>query len=242
MRQRLEIPVTEVRRCAREGGWLLGLSLLLAACGGEARHGSRGSSEAGSTASGAAPTTGGQSSAAGGRESAGGASANGGEATGGVPEFKSSFETTQAIDGIGLWMGLGEQLPVELPPVAHDGTALHLVGDSGDGLDVFFHTALPIEGFAREVKFVAYSEEMDVLTVGIAGPSVTYFSDRAAGIPWPETEFQLGAKWKGYSFSLEDLSPAPPHEEMFGAVHFVVQPGEHYDFWIDDFTLVSRYR
>lgn len=160
----------------------------------------------------------------------------------GVQEITTNFETTEPLQGIGLWMGLGDELPVEVPPVAHDGSALHLVGDSESGLDVFFHTPLPVERIASEVRFSAYSEDATELTVGIAGPNPTYFTDRANDVAWPEEAFQVGSKWKSFSFSLDDLSPTPPHEEMFGAVHFVVQPGVHYDLWIDDFTLVSRFR
>jgi len=231
-------PVWQVKEMRWRFG-LVGLSLVLVACGGEATHG--------------APAAGGQDSAAAAGSAAGGTSSfagrtstgdgdAGAEAAGGFPEFTSSFDTTQPQTGIGLWMGMGETLPVEKPPLAHDGTALHLVGDSGTGLDVFYHTPLPVESIAREVKFSAYSEEGDAITLGIAGPEATYFADQASGVAWPQQAFQLGARWKSYRISLDELSPAPPHEEMFGAVHIVVQPGTHYDFWIDDFALVSRTR
>lgn len=238
----------------RERGRLLGLSLMVAACGGEAEHGSRARGDAGSAAGGGGSAVGGagsmageaNSAAGGGGSAAGGSSTVGGEGgaetDGAVHEFTSDFETTQPQQSIGLWMGLGDPLPIAMPPVAHDGAALHLVGDSGMGLDVFFHTPLPVERIASEVRFSAYSPEASTLTVGIAGPDATYFSDHEAGVAWPETAFQVGAKWKNYSFSLDELSPTPPHEETFGAVHFVVPPGVHYDFWIDDFTLVSRSR
>jgi hypothetical protein len=199
---------------------------MVAACGGDAEHRSR--------------ATGASGSDAGGTSASGGSA--GAEAAGGFPEFTSSFDTTEPLVGIGLWMGLGEQLPIEMPPVEHDGTALHLVGDAGMGLDVFFHTPLPVERLASEVKFSAYSPEGDAITVGIAGPNPTYFSDHEAGVAWPEKAFEVGSQWRSFSFSLDELSPTPPHEEMFGAVHFVVQPGVPYDFWIDDFTLVSRSR
>ena len=229
-------------------GLVLGLSLLVAACGGEAQRGarptgasgseptgvsgSRSSGEAGSSAGGASSSSGGAASATG-----GGAA---GETGGGSNELTTTFEMADPYQGIGLWMGLGDELPLGTPPVAHDGTALHLVGDSELGLDVFFHVAFPVERFTSEVKFSAYSEQVNALTVGIAGPNPTYFSDHAEGIAWPEQAFKVGPKWKTFSFSLDELNPPPPHEEMFGAVHFVVQPGVHYDLWIDDFTLVSR--
>jgi len=215
----------------RDRGLLLGLSLLMAACGGEAERGSL-------AVGGAASSVGGAPSSAGGV-----AASRGGESTetgGDFTELTSTFDTAQPLQNVGLWMGLGEELPIGEPPAAYDGTALHLVGDSGTGLDVFFHTPLPVERIAREVKFSAYSSQAMALTVGIAGAEPTYFSDHAADTPWPERAFGVGAKWRSFSFSLDGLSPAPPHEEMFGAVHLVVQPGVHYDFWIDDFTLVSR--
>jgi hypothetical protein len=34
-----------------------------------------------------------------------------------------------------------------------------------------------------------------------------------------------------------DKAHPGPHEEMYGAVHFIVEPNLHYDFWIDDFNL-----
>jgi hypothetical protein len=224
----------------------VGLALLLAACGGEAKHASRAAGGTDSVAAGGTDSVaGGTDSVAGGTDSAAGRAGDdgaGGDGAGGYNEFSTSFETAQPQQSLGLWMGLGEELPVELPPLPHDGTALHLVGNSGTGLDVFFHTPLPVERVAREVRFSAYSEQGDAVTVGIAGPSPTYFSDLASGVSWPERVFQVGSKWETFSLSLDDLNPPPPHEEMFGAVHFVVQPHVDYDFWIDDFTLVSRTR
>lgn len=205
-----------------------GVSLIMAACGGEAGHGS--------------PTVGGPSAAGEGTGRGGGGGASGTPAVAGNHELTTHFEDARPLQGIGLWMGLGEPLPVELPPVTHDGKALHLVGDSGAGLDVFFHTPLPVERFASEVRLVAYSAEESTITLAVAGPSPTYFSDQAAGVAWPEKALELGATWQSFSFSLDELSPTPPHEEMFGAVHLVVPPGVHFDFWIDDFTLVSRSR
>ena len=251
------VPVTEVGRGTLAPA-ALGLSLLsLVACGGEAEHGSRATGASGSEATagsgarssgdgGSEATAGSGSRTSGGASPAGGASASGAgaaTATGGsFTEFTSNFEMAEPLQGIGLWMGLGDELPLGTPPVAHDGMALHLVGDSEMGLDVFYHVPLPVERFASEVKFSAYSETVSALTIGVAGPEPTYFSDRAAGVPWPEQTFQVGPKWRSYSFSLDELSPPPPHEETFGAVHLVVQPGVHYDLWIDDFTLVARSR
>jgi hypothetical protein len=234
MQQWLDIQLTEVGRRMRAKGMLSGvlfsLSLALSACGGEAQHGPSATAGAGS--------------GAGGSSNGAGATGSGGtEASGAFPEFKTNFETTQPQQGIGLWMGLGEQLPVGMPPVAHDGTALHLMGDSGTaGLDVFFHTPAPVETLAKEVSFWAYSEKASSLTIGIAGPEATYFTDHIDGIPWPEQTFELGAEWKRISFPLDELSVTPPHEKPYGAVHFVVPPGMQYDFWIDDFTLSSTPR
>jgi hypothetical protein len=226
MQQWLDIHSTEAGRM-RERCWFVGLALIAVACGGEAEHNAPVAAGAVSGSGGAAGVVG----------TMGG---SGAEASVTVTEWATNFETTQAQQGIGLWMGLGDPLPVGTPPVPHDGSALHLVGDSGMGLDVFFHTGIPIERIAGEVRFSAYAEKINSFTVGIAGPEPSYFSDHAAGIPWPETTFEVGSKWKTCSFPLEDLSVTPPHEEPFGAVHFVVQPGVHYDFWIDDFTLVGH--
>src|SRR6478735_8756256 len=142
----------------RDRGLLLGLSLLMAACGGEAERGSHAVGGAASSVGGAAWSAGGVAASRGGESN---------ETGGDFQELTSTFDTAQPLQNVGLWMGLGEELPIGEPPVAYDGTALHLVGDSGTGLDVFFHTPLPVERIAREVKFSAYSSQAMALTVGI---------------------------------------------------------------------------
>ncbi len=154
-----------------------------------------------------------------------------------------SFETTDAYVSIGLWMGFpGDKLPIGTPAVAHDGSALHLVGTTTDaGLDVFFHTGSPVERIWSGVRFWIQSDEPGSrLTVAVAGPEPSYFADRARGLAWPELTLNPTSEWKEVVVDFKDLGVDPdhlsPHSETFGAFHFIIEPNTKYDLWIDDFV------
>lgn len=160
-----------------------------------------------------------------------------------------SFETSDFLSGPGLWMGFdGEQLPTAEPPVPHDGAALHLVGKTDDaGLDVFFHTGLPVERIWSSVRFWSQSDVPGAaFKVAIAGPVPQFFQDRAQGIAWPLQVVEPGRAWRETVVDFAELGVGPemlsPHSEMFGAVHFIVEPHTSYDFWIDDFGGQPLYR
>lgn len=154
-----------------------------------------------------------------------------------------SFETGDRFVSIGLWMGFPDgTLPIGTPPNPHDGSALHLVGKTNeDGLDVFFHTGIPVERIWSSVRFWTQSDlPSSFLTVAIAGPEQSYFTDRAQGLAWPQQLVRLGSDWQEVVVDFKALHLDPdhlsPHSENFGAVHFIIEPDTHYDLWIDDFA------
>lgn len=159
------------------------------------------------------------------------------------------FESSSLMSGPGLWMGFPEQsLPTATPPVPHDGEALHLVGKTDEaGLDVFFHTGIPVESIWKAVRFWTASEVPQArLIVAIAGPEPSYFDDQARGMPWPATVVFPTPAWQqvtidfgAFGYDPEHLSP---HSGPFGAVHFIIEPNTVYDLWIDDFVGQPRYR
>jgi len=156
-----------------------------------------------------------------------------------------SFDSPEAFTSGGLWMGFpGDEIPVELPQAPHAGSALHLFGSTGpEGLDVFFHTAFPVEKLFSGVRFWVRADlARTPLTVAIAGPQPDYFVDRQQGVDWPSRTFKLPGAWQQIEIQFADLGIGPdrlsPHSETFGAVHFIVEPDSAYDFWIDDFLLV----
>ena len=161
-------------------------------------------------------------------------------ASGGQPAVMTvdTFDTAAALVGPGLWMGFpDDKLPIGTPPSPHDGSALHLVGTtSDDGLDVFFHTPLPIERMWSSVRFWTQSDEANAfLTVAVAGPEPSYFKDRARGVAWPQRRIALSNDWQEIVFHV-DTKHVSPHAEMFGAFHFIIEPNTKYDLWIDDFA------
>lgn len=206
----------------------------LVACGGRAQ--SAGPDSAAAQAGAAGLSTGGQSGS--------GGDATAGTTSGAGPSASNSFDSPDTLAGIGLWMELGSSLPIGDPPQPHDGPALHLVGDSGAGLDFFFHTAFPVEKYFSRVGFWAQSDLPDsALMIAVAGPEPSYFKDRALGSPWPARVVNLSSDWQSVDvpFSSLGIDKAHPgvHEGPFGAVHFIIEPNTHYDFWIDDFELRS---
>lgn len=159
-----------------------------------------------------------------------------------------SFESPDTYVSPGLWMGFaGDTLPIGTPTLPHDGKALHLQGVTDDrGLDVFFHVAFPIEQSWKSVRFWAESDLVGSrLTVAIAGPEPSYFSDRAQGIAWPERTLTLSNRWQEVVVDFAELGATPdhlsPHSGPFGAFHFIIEPNTTYDLWLDDFAGQSRY-
>ena len=154
-----------------------------------------------------------------------------------------AFETAEVYVSIGLWMGFpGDKLPIGTPATPHDGSALHLVGTTDDaGLDVFFHTGTPVERIWSGVRFWTQSDAPGaLLTVAVAGPEPSYFTDRARGLAWPERVIKVGSDWREVVVDFKDLGVdadhLSPHSEIFGAFHFIIEPNTKYDLWIDDFA------
>ncbi len=159
------------------------------------------------------------------------------------------FETSDRMASIGLWMGFdGDTLPIGTPAVPHDGSALHLAGKTSEkGLDVFFHTGIPVERIWSSLRFWSQSDlPTSRLIVAVAGPEPSYFSDRAMGIAWPQQLVTVGPEWRESVISFSALGIGPnhlsPHSENFGAVHFIIEPNTDYDLWIDDFAGQPLYR
>jgi hypothetical protein len=217
------------------GAWFFAV-----ACGGSARHTDNVASNAGKATA-----------------SAGSSSSEGGAGTdtpagegGAAPEMPlDSFESASRMASIGLWMGFdGDTLPIDMPKVPHDGNALHLAGKTDEkGLDVFFHTGIPVERIWSSVRFWAQSDLPNAhLIVAIAGPEPSYFADRAQGIAWPQQLVPVGPQWVETVIDFSALGIGPdrlsPHSEYFGAVHFIIEPNTEYDLWIDDFAGQPLYR
>ena len=219
--------------------WLMGwcAALVAGGCGGISRY------QASDGAGGTGSNAGGASSAIAGRS---GVTAG---AAGEAPYLVvDSFESPNTYVSPGLWMGFaGDTLPIGTPPLPHDGQALHLKGVTDDrGLDVFFHVALPIEQLWKSVRFWTESDLAgSQLTVAIAGPEPSYFSDRAQGIAWPARTLALSNRWQQVVVDFAELGADPdhlsPHSGPFGAFHFIIEPNTPYDLWIDDFAGQSRY-
>lgn len=224
--------------------WLGGLTglvgaLLLVGCGGATHRSPTGDAN---------PDAPGNSGGSGTSASGGTSSAtNGGAATGsagqGVTTPVDAFDTPDTHATLGLWMGFPTgMLPIDMPPTPHDGTALHLVGETGpEGLDVYYHTPLPVERLYTGMRFWTMSQNVGShLTVAVAGPWETYFEDRAQGLSWPERVITLGYAWREVVVNFNELDPAAdadhlsPHSEMYGAFHFIIEPNTKYDLWIDD--------
>lgn len=217
---------------------------LLLGCGGTTDR-NQGSGGADSTA-GAAGTASGVRNSAGATSGASGEGAAGGAA----PVMTlDSFDTTDVYVSIGRWMEFtDDKVPIGTPPVPHDGTAMHLVGmTDGQGLDVFFHTGIPVEKIWSGVRFWTQSDAPDSsLTVAVAGPEPSYFQDRAQGLAWPQRVIPLSFDWQEIVVNFADLGVDPehlsPHSEHFGAFHFIIEPNTQYDLWIDDFVGQPLYR
>jgi hypothetical protein len=222
-------------RSLRLMGWCCA-AVVVGGCGGISRYQ-------------ASDGTGGMSSSAGGAPSAlaGGAGVAG--VAGEAPfVLVDAFETPDTFVSPGLWMGFaGNTLPIGTPALPHDGQALHLKGVTDDrGLDVFFHVAWPVEKLWKSVRFWTESDLVgSQLTVAIAGPEPSYFSDRAQGIAWPERTLTLSNSWQQVVVDIAALGADPehlsPHSGPFGAFHFIIEPSTTYDLWIDDFAGQSRY-
>lgn len=221
-------------------------SALLLGCGGSTNHNANeGAAGARNTASGGSSSDGGLSGSA----SAGTATTD----TGGAPPdwALDSFETPDAMASIGLWMGLPgseKNLPIGTPTVPHEGSALHLAGVTDDaGLDVFFHTGQPFERIFGGVRFWTQSDQPgSKLTIAVAGPQASYFTDRAQNLHWPARVVALSAKWQEVVIDFDDWGVdsehLSPHSETFGAFHFIIEPNTTYDLWIDDFVGLPLYR
>lgn len=213
-------------RLNQAAAWL-GVAVVVAGCGGASRHDANGDAQGGGGASGSATL------------GAGTAGITGGVASTNI----DSFETADLFVSIGLWMGFpGNTLPIGMPPTPHDGSALHLSGETdAAGLDVFFHTAQPVERIWSSVRFWIQSDlPGSELTVAVAGPEPSYFSDRALGVAWPERTIAPSRDWREVTVKFADMGIGPnrlsPHSEMFGAVHFLIEPQTKYDLWIDEFV------
>lgn len=164
-----------------------------------------------------------------------------------------SFEDPAAFTQGGLWMGTGltgqSELPIEklAPPRGASQFALHITGTAGaSGVDIFFHTAVPMESMARAVQFWARTDspEGERLDVTVGGPDEAYWKDIAKGDVWPADHLSLNATWQTYRVSFEALGFGPehlaPHSKPFGAVHFALPPNRDFDLWLDDVTLELR--
>ncbi len=222
----------------------LGALGVLIGCGGTTDHNGAHADSGGSTNS-----SGGSTNSSGGSSATSGSTAEAATNTGGVAPVMTldSFETNEVYVSVGLWMGFpGNKLPIGAPATAHNGSALHLVGTTNDdGLDVFFHTGIPVERIWRGVRFWTQSDEPNSsLTVAVAGPEPSYFKDRAQGIAWPEQLVVPTKSWQEVVVDFKDLGVdaehLSPHSEQFGAFHFIIEPNTKYDLWIDDFVGQSR--
>lgn len=151
-----------------------------------------------------------------------------------------------SLGRVGLWMGTGltDAWPVEPVseppyPVEAQLLALHLTGEPvAAGVDVYLHTAMPFESLFQGVYFIARSTLAggQTVRVTVGGPSEDYWTDTSQGQSWPAVELTLGQAWAKYvvdfralGFDAEHLSP---HSDTFGAVHFLVDPEQAYDFEI----------
>jgi hypothetical protein len=234
--------VRSMQVCAL-AGWTvtLGTVALLTGCGGSTDSNRR-EAGAGSSAyaNGGALVQGGVANDA-------GRSPSGAAGTGGAPPDRiiDGFDSDSPMATIGLWMSIpggGNRLPIDTPAVPHDGSALHLVGvTDAEGLDMFFHTALPFERIFGGARFwVQSGNPGSKLTVAVAGPEPLYFEDRAQGIDWPQRAITLTSEWQEVVIDFDDwdvdAQHLSPRSEMFGAFHFIVEPNTAYDFWIDDFV------
>lgn len=207
-------------------------------CGGSTnRNGHEGSAGSGNPTNGGTATGG----TVHGTSGAGTAATNAGGAP--LDWTLSTFETPDTFVSIGLWMGFpDDRLPIDMPKVPHDGSALHLVGTTDDaGLDVFFHTGSSVETIWSGVRFWTQSDQAgSKLTVAVAGPEPSYFKDRAQGLAWPQRLVTLSPAWQEVVVDFKDLGVdrqhLSPHSEMFGAFHFIIEPNTDYDLWIDDFV------
>jgi hypothetical protein len=214
---------------------------VLVGCGGNTNSNPTGNAEPGGSSN---RGSGGVATAAGATNS--GATSSG--AGQGVTTSVDGFDTADTGATLGLWMGFpSNMLPIDMPPEPHDGTALHLVGETGpEGLDVYYHTPLPLEKIYTGMRFWTMSENTGShLTVAVAGPWETYFEDRAQGLLWPERVLTLSYEWQEFVVDFTELDPAidadhlSPHSEMYGAFHFIIEPNTKYDLWIDDLVGVG---
>jgi hypothetical protein len=165
-----------------------------------------------------------------------------------------SFEDPAVFTSGGVWMGTGltgqSELPIEKlsPPRGASQLALHIAGIAGaSGVDIFFHTAVPMESMARAVQFGARTDspEGERMDVTVGGPDEVYWKDIAKGDVWPADHLVLNATWQTYRVSFDALGFGPdhlaPHSKPFGAVHFALPPNRDFDLWLDDVTLELRY-
>lgn len=153
------------------------------------------------------------------------------------------FETNAALVGLGLWVGtgvVGNTLPLDSAP-DREGNALHINGaGEAKGVDLYWHTAFPIETAYESVSFWAKTDIQGgselVVTVGGAGAS--YWPDVTSGMPWPAQTFRLSQEWQKLELSFATLGISPempaPHSQPYGAIHFAVAPNTPYDVWLDD--------
>ncbi|HVY25917.1 MAG TPA: hypothetical protein VHB79_05170 [Polyangiaceae bacterium] len=216
-----------------------GACFFVTACGGSTRH------------SGNDAAAGKDSASSGSNSTDGGGGSDPAPGDGGAAPLMpiDGFATSSPMASIGLWMGFdGNMLPVGIPSVPHDGSALHLSGKTHEtGIDYFFHTGIPVERIWSSVRFWSQSDLPGTrLIVAIAGPEPSYFTDRAQGIAWPQELVMVGPEWRESVIDFSALGIGPdalsPHSEQFGAVHFIIEPNTAYDLWLDDFAGQPLYR
>ena len=152
-----------------------------------------------------------------------------------------TFDDPSAKASLGVWMELGDPLPVALPAQPFDGPALHFSGPPNpDGMDVFFHVALPFEKISRAVSVEASSALPGAtLTLAIGGPSPGYLESQSSSQPWAHREFALDDSWQALELDFAALGIGPDHlsdatDEHYGALHFVIPPNTAYDVWLDN--------
>jgi hypothetical protein len=180
------------------------------------------------------------------------------------------MDFTSALGIAGSWRAVDDLGDPPQPPAAGGPSVIETIspprGDSTRGAHLHqpgTHLALTLHDTTTPADLVdlsayeglafwARSDGPDrTLFVALADPGVDpthrFWSDAAAGSPWPARRLTLSDRWERQVLLFEDVTTAfldshsrPVDIAAVSGIHFVPPQGATVDFWVDDLVLLCR--
>jgi hypothetical protein len=180
----------------------------------------------------------------------------------GIPPETEDFQLIDDFDSFSGWSWSGQiggmpldfVLPVAATTPARTGsaTAAHIdLAVSSAGADVYAHNHYDFEQAYRGLRFWARRgpagpQELVVSLAALSAGS-NYLDALAAGKVWKVRRIPLAQDWQQFRVNWTELAPEfsgdiqPAYSDQGGmgsAVHFIVEPNQPVDLWLDDVELV----